>query len=89
MPYENTGDFLLNATPEDIKRMDEIFKAIKPYEPPINPESARQSTYLYWSSILNIKRSFKELTATPTSNTFMVNSRIDNAKYRTSKPNDS
>ena len=88
MPYESTGDFLLNATPEELKRMDEIMKSIKPYEP-INPELARQSTYLYWSSILNIKGCFKELSTTLTSNSLVIDCRIDNTKYRTSKSNES
>jgi hypothetical protein len=32
-PYESCGDFILRATPEDIAKMTEIFKMIKPYDP--------------------------------------------------------
>jgi hypothetical protein len=85
MPYESTGDFLLNATPEELKRMDEIMKSIKPYE----PIELTNRTNLYWSSILNIKRSFKQLSTTLASNSFVIDSRIDNTKYRNTKPNES
>lgn len=84
MPYESTGDFLLNATPEELKRMDEIMKSIKPYEP-----LDISTTNLYWSSILNIKRCFKQLPTTLTSNSFVIDCRIDNTKYRNTKPNES
>jgi len=40
MPYESTGDFLLNATPEEIQKMTEIFKMIKPYDPSTDTRDA-------------------------------------------------
>lgn len=44
------------TTPEEIQKMTEIFNAIQPYQPPVKDSiSARYSTYLNRSSILNIK----------------------------------
>lgn len=57
MPYESTGDFLLNATPEEIQKMTEIFKTIEEYRPQLIadiPKTDIPKSYLDWCRIFNV-----------------------------------
>lgn len=52
MPYESTGDFLLNATPEDIQKMTEIFNTIEEQRHQLIADIPL--LIFDWSSIFNV-----------------------------------